>query len=121
MGNYSGHINEILCFISGCKDFATGQFRAAFSSIDLVLGSAYTKNSTLTTISTILLGLSPIIFFTEDLVFVKSYFIRLETIPNTVKMQDDKDEATKSVGEKASPLPLLSVGASVTILLLEDM
>ena len=35
-------------------------------------------------------------------------------------MQDDNDEATKSVGEKASPFPLLSTGASVTILSLED-
>ena len=53
--------------------------------------------------------------------FVKSYFIFLETIPITVKMQHDKDEATRSVGEKASPFPLLSLGASVTILSLEDM
>ena len=36
--------------------------------------------------------------------------------------KDEKeDEATKSVGEKASPFPLLSVGASVTIFSLEDM
>ena len=107
--------------MSGCKDFATGQFRAVFSIIVFVLESADFENSIFTTISTILLGLSPIIFFTEDLVFVKSYFIFLETIPITVKIQDDKDEATKSVGEKASPFPLLSVGASVTIFSLEDM
>ena len=106
--------------MSGCKDFATGQFRAVFSIIVFVLESADFENSIFTTISTILLGLSPIIFFTEDLVFVNSYFIFLETIPITVKMQDDNDEATKSVGEKASPFPLLSTGASVTILSLED-
>ena len=65
--------------------------------------------------------ISLIIFFTDDLVFAKSYFIRFEIIPITVKIQDDSDEATKSVGEKASPFPLLSVGASVIILSLEDI
>ena len=30
----------MFCFISGCKDFATGQFRAVFSIIDFVLESA---------------------------------------------------------------------------------
>ena len=63
---------------------------------------------------------SEIIFNGEYREYYKSYFIFLETIPMTVKMQDDNDEATKSVGEKASPFPLLSAGASVTILLLED-
>ena len=107
--------------MSGCKDFATGQFRAVFSIIDFVLESVDCENFIFTSISTILLGLSPIIFFTDEVVFVKSYLICLETIPITVKIQDDKDEATKSVGEKASPLPLLSVGASVTIFSLEDV
>ena len=93
-------MNEIVCFISGCKDFATGQFRAVFSIIALFFESVDCENSIFTSISTILLGLSPIIFFTEEVVFVKSYFICLETIPITVKIQDDKDEATKSVGEK---------------------
>ena len=36
-------------------------------------------------------------------------------------MQDAKAVATKSVGEKASPLPLLSVGASVIISFPEAM
>ena len=58
--------------MSGCKDFATGQLRAVFSIIDLVLESAEFENSIFTSILTILLGLSPINFFTEDLVFVKS-------------------------------------------------
>ena len=111
----------MFCFISGCKDFATGQFRAVFSIIDFVLESAVFENSIFTTISTILLGLSPMIFLTDDLVLAKSYFIRFEIIPKTVKIQDDSDEATKSVGEKASPFPLLSVGASVIILSLEDI
>jgi hypothetical protein len=40
-------------------------------------------------------------------------------IPITVVMQLHKADATKSVGENALPFPLLSVGASV-IIVLED-
>ena len=37
-----------------------------------------------------------------------------------VIIQDPKAVATKSVGENASPLPLLSIGASVIIVSPED-
>ena len=50
---------------------------------------------------------------------VTSISFRLATMPMTVAMQDAKAVASKSVGEKASPRPLLSSGASVAMMLPE--
>ena len=72
------------------------------------------------TTSSIFLGFDPIIFFTEALVPEISILCFCAAIPIMVIIQDPRAAATKSVGEKASPLPLLSTGASVIIASPED-
>jgi hypothetical protein len=68
----------------------------------------------------ILLGCEDIILVTNALDLGNSKLFLKAQIPITVVMQLHNAEATKSVGEKAFPLPLLSVGASV-IIIFEDL
>ena len=61
------------------------------------------------------LGSACMILVTAAVEPVKSTFKSLALIPITVIMQLAKALATVSVGEKASPFPLLSKGASEMI------
>ena len=54
-------------------------------------------------------------FFTDTVIPLKSTPSSSALIPMVVLMQVARAVATRSVGENASPLPLLSVGASVAI------
>lgn len=67
-------------------------------------------------IASILLGFAAIILWTVAVVpsIWMSWFLAL--IPMIVSIQDASAVAQRSVGEKASPLPWLSVGASVIII-----
>lgn len=50
-------------------------------------------------------GVAVIVFPTVIAMPFRSISFRLATIPMTVAMQQPRDVAAKSVGEKASPLP----------------
>ena len=64
-------------------------------------------------ISSILLGSEAITFVTCALVPLRSRSRFFALIPIIVKIHEARALATVSVGEKASPFPLLSIGASV--------
>jgi hypothetical protein len=63
------------------------------------------------------------IYGVDDMIFVIEHFAPMISMPSlrvliamVVSMHVPSATASKSVGEKASPLPWLSVGASVSIL-----
>ena len=63
----------------------------------------------------ILRGRAGVMFFSTRAVQPsRAHPWRLATIPMIVRMQVLRDVATRSVGEKRSPLPWLSMGASVS-------
>ncbi len=74
----------------------------------------------LTMISDMRLGLDAMTLVISDFIPVMSIPLSRALIPIMVIIQLESAVATKSVGEKASPLPLLSVGASV-IRALDDL
>ena len=70
--------------------------------------------------ATILRGVLPLISFVVSIVIPSSLTEwRLAVIPMIVAIQVAKAVATRSVGEKDSPFPSLSSGASVASLLPE--
>ena len=70
--------------------------------------------------ATILRGVLPLISFVVSIVIPSSLTEwRLAAIPMIVAIQVAKAVATRSVGEKDSPFPSLSSGASVASLLPE--
>ena len=72
------------------------------------------KNNIIVILS-IILGLLLIVYSTSAVVpsiFILSLFA---TMPIIVSMHEATDVATRSLGANASPLPLLSIGASLTI------
>src|SRR5699024_1864113 len=96
---------------------ATGQFLAADSSISFALWSvgADSGKSIVTLIVSILLGFAVIIFSISMVVFSKFQSLFSALIPMIFIIHAPSAVATRSVGEKLSPFPLLSTGASVWI------
>lgn len=104
------------CTTSGWRLRATGQvcpISTSFSRLSGESGQNFMRMSTL--ISAIRRGAEAIIFSTSASIL--SIFISraLAAIPIVVRIQVARDVAVESVGEKDSPLPWLSTGASVTI------
>ena len=97
---------------------ATGQVIAAFFSFCFCtsLASKFGCEKTIC-ISAILLGLAAMILVISDVNPVSAIPSLSARIPMSVIMQLLSAAHTRSVGLKASPLPLLSGGASVIILL----
>lgn len=60
-------------------------------------------------------GDEPITFTTVALASLNGKSIELALIPIMVRIQEAKEVANKSVGEKVSPLPWLSTGATVSM------
>src|SRR5699024_10964087 len=95
----------------------TGQFLAADSRISFAfwsVGAVFGKSID-TLIVSILLGFAAIIFSISIVVFSKFQPLFSAFIPMMVIIHEPSAVATRSVGEKLSPLPLLSIGASVWI------
>jgi len=95
---------------------ATGHPCAAISNIFFCLSSYRSGNCKLTTTSATRRGLGAITLVTSHLVPSILILCVRAAIAMVVNMQLANDSANKSVGENASPLPWLSVGASVNIL-----
>lgn len=102
---------------SGCKLLSTGQVLADRSKISLVFSSKFKPDgiNTWATILPTLLGSDTMILVTSTRVPSNSIPIVSALMPIVVIMQEPSAVANKSVGENLSPLPLLSVGASVSI------
>ena len=106
--------------MSGCIDFATGQAFATVSNSFLSLSDMSIDGICRSTItSDIRLGLDTMILVISEVTPVISIPLSRALMPIIVIIQLGSAVATKSVGEKASPLPLLSVGASVIIRLVD--
>jgi hypothetical protein len=91
-----------------------------FSSIFRVLASSFFGKLNTTSILEIRLGLLAIVFVTSAVApSIKAPSKVAAFIPMTVSIQLASPVAIVSVGEKASPFPLLSVGASVINVVLD--
>jgi len=104
---------------SGCRLWCTGQVVAISSSL-FFSSSVYGPLSgklIVTTISPILRGLEAIIFSTWH--SAPTMFMDGARMAIVVTMQVASAVATRSVGEKRSPFPWLSTGASVSMVLPE--
>ena len=103
---------------SGGRLMATGQVNAAFFSFCFCRSLACRfECEKVICISAILLGLAAMILVISDVNPVRLIPSRSASMPMSVIMQLLRAAHTRSVGLKASPLPLLSGGASVVILL----
>src|SRR5690554_6377534 len=100
--------------IYGCRLCNTGQVLPVFSRIFLDRSSIPAGNVTTTSIFEIRLGLAAIVFTTIAVVPSIFTFRSFAFMPITVILLFAKSVASLSVEENASPLPWLSVGASVT-------
>lgn len=108
----------MVCFKSGCRLRATGQFLAVssinfFSSTECSFGKLK-----LQIISPIFLGFDAIIFWSSHVALSMFTFLLLPWIAMVVRAHWARDVAHKSVGENFFPLPWLSVGASLWIIVL---
>ena len=108
-------LKTTVCFRSGCRLLATGQLRHATRissfcfSVKLFFGKC---SSTIT--SATRRGLLAMILVMSIAVPSMENPCSCAAIPAMVIIQLPRDVASRSVGEKASPRPLLSNGASVT-------
>lgn len=104
----------MFCAKSGCKLSATGQVLAAFSNIVISFFVNFPLMSNTMSMALIFRGDALIVFTTESSQCSKFIPCFSAAMPIMVSAQLPKAVATKSVGEKFAPLPLLSTGASVT-------
>ena len=102
---------------SGCRLSNTGQVIAARSRMERSSSEYWMGpwTSSVIFISLMRLGLAAITFSTSHSILPNGIFRFCAEIPMTVHMQEASAAATRSVGEKRSPLPPLSNGASVSI------
>ena len=100
---------------SALKLFPTGQCSATRFKMALSFFATCSGNWISILISLIRRGFALMTLVTSAVVPVMSIFRFLAAIPMMVMMQDASEVAHRSVGEKASPLPSLSTGASVII------
>ncbi len=102
-------------------DTQTGQLHPSVISHDLDSSSSPEGNRIITSRLDIRRGLAAIVFSTLPDIPVTSRFLESARIATIVIMQVSIEVASKSVGEKDSPLPLLSTGASVISCLPEGL
>lgn len=99
--------------ISGCRLWCTGQVWAVCSKIFRCLSETLAGSANVTSILAIRLGVVAMCFVTVAVAPSRSTPKARALMPITVSMQLARPVATVSVGEKASPFPWLSTGASV--------
>src|SRR6185437_10318779 len=94
--------------------FATGQFVPVFSKMILSFSLALPGRVTATSIFETRRGSLLMCFVTSAFELLMSTFISAAFIPIVVSMQVASETHNRSVGENRSPFPRLSVGASVS-------
>src|SRR5690606_30240267 len=112
LGRTHGQLKRMSLSICGCRLRKTGQVRAVRSRIARDFSLRADGMSTTTSMREIQRGSDCITLVTEAFAPLKSIPMSRALIPMTVNMHEASALATVSVGENASPLPELSMGAS---------